>query len=528
MYKKIIAILLCLCIVSGLFSGVAATNPTVSLSNHHAEAGEIVEMTLALDGCNGFVNLGLEIGYDSRYLKLIEVLDNGDVGAVCTTAQDISKNPYNISWDSTENKYFNGNLATVRFMVCDDAPDGDYIVTVDYYKGRDGKYKDGFAVNYDENDNPLGLTYQAGCIVVENNDEQNPDVGGNPGDGDETEKIPVTVSVVGADGYAGDTVDVALDISNNTGFANLGLEIDYDSSVLTLVEVNENDAVGATLTTAQYIDTRPYNLSWDSVSNVTHNGNLATLTFKIAHNATAGKYPIEVSYYKGRNGNYTDGISVNYDENENPLAMKYVDGVVTVSDPLADNPEESNVRVEFVSQKTVYAIGEAFEVDVWLYADDYAVRISENEYQVSGFDSTTAGTYNVVVSYGGFSKTFEVEVEEDKVIEIIPTYVVQAIESEGIKITPSGYSEVKEGTVMKFSVTAGEGYDIKAVMVNNAPVYLTDGYIEVTVMQNMIVEAVAEKKKYSVISEPTVNGHIEMSADTVEYGKKLFCKNCCR
>lgn len=517
MYKKIIAILLCLCIVSGLFSGVAATNPTVSLSNHHAEAGEIVEMTLALDGCNGFVNLGLEIGYDSRYLKLIEVVDNAAVGATCITAQDIFKNPYNIGWDSAENKYFNGNLATVRFMVYDDAPDGDYIVTVDYYKGRDGKYKDGYAVNYDENDKPLGLTYQAGCIVVENNDEPNPDVGGNPGDGDETEKTPVTVSVVGADGYAGDTVDVNLDISNNTGFANLGLEIDYDSSVLTLVEVNENDAVGATLTTAQYIDTRPYNLSWDSVSNVTHNGNLATLTFKIAQDAKAGDYPVSVSYYKGRNGNYTDGISVNYDENENPLTMKYVDGVVTVSDAISDNPE-NNVRVEFISNKTIYAIGEAFEVDVWLYADDYAIRIYEDEYQIKGFDNTTAGTYEVVVSYGGYSKTFVVEVEEDKETEVIATYVVQALATEGVKIAPSGYSEVKAGTVMKFAISAKEGYHVKSVTVNKEQVNITDGYVEIAVTQNTVVEALAEKKKYSVSAEPAINGRIELSANSVSYG----------
>ena len=66
------------------------------------------------------------------------------------------------------------------------------------------------------------------------------------------------------------------------------------------------------------------------MSNNTFNGILATLEFEISTSAS-GDYPVTVSYYKGRNGNYEDGSDVNYDENFSPINLKYVNGKITVS-----------------------------------------------------------------------------------------------------------------------------------------------------------------------------------------------------
>ena len=346
MNKRIIAILLTLCVLFGFMPIEASTGATVSLSHCAAYAGEIVELELDLDGCDGFVNLGLELTYDSSILTLMSVKENSGIGATCTTAQTMESNPYNIGWDSTTNVYFNGTLASFEFLISKDAPEGEHYINIDYYKGRNGDYTDGTAVNYDENDNPLNLTYSRGCVIVKPNKAPSVSGGGGGGGGsaedDETQTDAVTASLSSAEGYRGENVDVTLELSNNIGFANLGLEISYDSSVLTLLSVSDNSGVGATFTPAQSVNSNPYNVGWDSVSNVSYNGNLATFTFKIADDAGAGTYQICLSYYKGRNGDYIDGVAVNYDENDNPLDLSYVSGCVNVSYLPIVRPESSN------------------------------------------------------------------------------------------------------------------------------------------------------------------------------------------
>ncbi len=522
MNKKVIAVLLSLCIIFSLIPAVAQTEAVVSFSNQEifADAGEVVELMLDLSGCEGFTDLGLEIQYDTGVMQLVNVEANPSVGLDSTTAQNFDKNPYNIGWNGTGNTYFNGTLAIFIFRILPDAPAGDYIVNVDYYKGRNGDYKDGISVNYDENDNPLNLIYKPCRIFVEGNNNTPPgggSIGGGGGTGERT-----TASLSKAEGYAGENVDVTLDLSNNTGFANLGFEIAYESSSLTLLKVN-NNVSGVTFTTAESIGENPFNAGWDSVSDIEYNGNLATFTFKINEETPAGTYPVTLSYYKGRNGNYIDGVSVNYDENDNPLDLLYADGCITVLEKQVEEPDESVYRVEFVSEKKEYAIGEPFEVDVWLYTDDYVIRIYD-DYKIEGFDSSRAGICNVVVSYGGYSQQFQVEIIEDKVIETIETYVVQAVAAEGAVISPSGYSQVKEGTVMKFAVSTQDGYEIKNVSVNGEYAEITDGNITVTVNQNTIIETFAEKKKYSVIATTNGNGYVELSSDSIEYGSNCTAK----
>ena len=129
----------------------------------------------------------------------------------------------------------------------------------------------------------------------------------------------------------GNTVDVVLSLSNNQGFSNLGLEIEYDNA-LTLVSVTPNRNVGATFTMAQNFDVYPFNFGWDSISNTDFNGGLVTLTFEVPEDTQPGEYFVDVNFYKGRNGDYIDGISVNYDENEIPLGLYYENGMITVYD----------------------------------------------------------------------------------------------------------------------------------------------------------------------------------------------------
>lgn len=146
----------------------------------------------------------------------------------------------------------------------------------------------------------------------------------------ETVSTVPTVTVGTATVEAGNTVEITINLSNNTGFADLGIEVGYNSEVMTLTDASANSEVGVNFTAAQSYTANPYNMGWSGVSNSTFNGRLVTLTFKTAENAKSGTYPITVDYYKGRNGNYTDGDDVNYDADYAPLNLKYVNGGITV------------------------------------------------------------------------------------------------------------------------------------------------------------------------------------------------------
>ena len=129
----------------------------------------------------------------------------------------------------------------------------------------------------------------------------------------------------------GKEIQVTVDLSNNTGFASLGIEVGYNADIMTLTRVTSNSGVGGTFTPAQQFTINPFNMAWDSVSNITYNGNLATLTFAVDENAPDGIYPITVDFYKGVNGNYTDGVNVNYDEDFEAVGFVYISGNVIVA-----------------------------------------------------------------------------------------------------------------------------------------------------------------------------------------------------
>ena len=103
-----------------------------------------------------------------------------------------------------------------------------------------------------------------------------------------------TMDVSEETGYAGKTVEVTVELSNNPGVISVLLEVQYNASVLTLTEVSDGGILG----TAMHSDNltlNPYVLSWanDTIaSDITANGTMVTLTFAVAENAPLGEYPI--------------------------------------------------------------------------------------------------------------------------------------------------------------------------------------------------------------------------------------------
>ena len=93
---------------------------------------------------------------------------------------------------------------------------------------------------------------------------------------------------------AGQTVQVALRVQNNPGIVALRANVAYNSSVLTLMNIEGADFADAAFSP---LDNNPITVNWvDSIHpDVTEDGVLALLTFAVAEGARAGSYPLTVS-----------------------------------------------------------------------------------------------------------------------------------------------------------------------------------------------------------------------------------------
>ena len=170
----------------------------------------------------------------------------------------------------------------------------------------------------------------------------------------------------------GNTVQVRLMLDENPGFANLSLVIGYDADVMTLTKV-ENKVSGTEYTGSQTLTADPYMLTWNSgTQNCTASGTLAILTFQIKNTAAYGMYPISVSFYKGLQGTYKDGVNVNYDQSRNALPLVYVGSSAEIrsyipgdisGDGRVDSRDVLNLLRHLSGWKGITVVEEALDVN---------------------------------------------------------------------------------------------------------------------------------------------------------------------
>jgi len=135
----------------------------------------------------------------------------------------------------------------------------------------------------------------------------------------ETAKLTFTASSKNA--VPGETVDVDVVMTNNPGIASIGLNVGYDSDILTIENITFNSAMGGTTQTSQ-LTKNPAKLIWiSSTSNYNGDATVATITFRV-------------------NGDITDNVTTNveltydpddiYNIAEDNIDCDIVNGVVNV------------------------------------------------------------------------------------------------------------------------------------------------------------------------------------------------------
>lgn len=95
-------------------------------------------------------------------------------------------------------------------------------------------------------------------------------------------------------GKAGERVEVPVTITGNPGIAGFRFWVAYDMEALTLVSVEQGEALtGGTL--KFNVDDEDATITWFALSDVTGNGEIMSLTFDILEDAT-GNYPLTIAY----------------------------------------------------------------------------------------------------------------------------------------------------------------------------------------------------------------------------------------
>ena len=126
---------------------------------------------------------------------------------------------------------------------------------------------------------------------------------------------------------AGSEVEIPISISKNPGIAGFKFKISYDKSVLIPISISKGSAFGnGTLNSNINQGGDLSNLDevtayWSNPSNVSADGEMFTVKFKVSDNATDGTYPITLTYEDGDITNQTF-------DNINP---KIINGAVTLT-----------------------------------------------------------------------------------------------------------------------------------------------------------------------------------------------------
>ena len=259
--------------------------------------------------------------------------------------------------------------------------------------------------------------------------------------------VPVILGVADVSATPGDTVTIPVTISDNTGFAGFTLCIDYNESVMTLTNISKGNLLNNSESGAFTKNVSGKTINWVDSANIMGDGELMKLTFTIDGNAAPGSYNVELSLKNGNSNNFVD-------ENSRAIHVEFENGIVTVQKPATVVTLEK-IEVATKPTKTVYQIGEALDTSGLSLKATYSDGTTKNitsGFTVSGFDSASAGTKTVTVSYEGKKTTFTVTVKQEEIDPDAPKLVIASVNAAaGETVTVEARLEKNPG-ISSFSV----------------------------------------------------------------------------
>lgn len=200
------------------------------------------------------------------------------------------------------------------------------------------------------------------------------------------ENMPI-ISISNGKGKAGKTVDVTLDIKENTGIAGMILKLSYDEE-LTLTNIAPGTALSSlTFTPPAIVSKNPCTLLWDGIEADTTNGTILTLTFAISDTAADGEYDVNVSYTKGDI----------YDGDTEDINVQIDNGVVTVYSYKTGDLNEDDV----INAKDITLLRKRISGDYGVTVNEDAADVNKdgalNAKDITMLRKFVSGDYGIVL-----------------------------------------------------------------------------------------------------------------------------------
>ena len=115
------------------FAVLAAQDPMIIVDTVEANSGDTVDVTVSMENNPGVIGVGLSVSY-SDVLTLTKVTDGRLLGSAMHSS-NYSKKPYYLNWANdtvAENFTNDGVIVTLTFKVDEQAPSGEYPVSLSY------------------------------------------------------------------------------------------------------------------------------------------------------------------------------------------------------------------------------------------------------------------------------------------------------------------------------------------------------------------------------------------------------------
>lgn len=248
------------------------------VDNVTVDKGEEIKVAVKVSNNKGICGAAVSVRYDSALTLTGITKGNALPSLTMTKPGNLAANPFNIVFDGVEEDTTDGVIAYLFFDSMSEG--GDYNVSISYEYGDivNGALE------------PVEVETVSGTISVA-------DASGGGG-GDDPLPFDGTVITIGeVTANSGESVDVPVYISGNTGICGAAFKITYDSS-LVLTQITKGDGLPSlTMTKPGNLTANPFNLVFDGIEQDNGNGLLFTMTFTAPQNS--GTYDIAASYDVG-------------------------------------------------------------------------------------------------------------------------------------------------------------------------------------------------------------------------------------
>ena len=231
------------------FGVFAIGEPTITVSEAEAKAGETVDVTISLSDNPGIISMLLKVEYDQEAMSLKGVKDAGILGSEMHS-DNFSNNPYYLFWSNgtvEEDIKSNGVAVTLAFEISENAKSGKYPIKVDYDKDDDAIF------NFNLENVDFAVVNGGISVQSSGDDAQNSDIDISGGEGSSQPEIQREITVILDGSYIifADQKPVIKDdrtlIPLRAIFEALGATVDWDDETKTVVSEKGDVEISLTI-----------------------------------------------------------------------------------------------------------------------------------------------------------------------------------------------------------------------------------------------------------------------------------------